>query len=160
MATTLYAGGVRYGKSAGGLASQTFWNDEPLKMQMVAAFRGAVFDVRDEAERNKPEHRIRVRATLTSGGAATGMNIAGILMGKGLAPIFEQGAKPHTIAPRRSGGSRRRTGSKVLAFPDGGFASGPVQHPGMKAQPFMGPASSKAGLFFAAQAKRRLSFGF
>jgi hypothetical protein len=46
-----------------------------------------------------------------------------------LGSILEAGARPHTIEPKR----------KVMKLADGGFVSGPVQHPGSPAQPFMRP---------------------
>lgn len=45
--------------------------------------------------------------------------------------IVEDGAKAHPIRARRG------NPTQVLKFPDGGFATGTVQHPGMKgAKPF------------------------
>lgn len=54
-----------------------------------------------------------------------------------LSNIFEEGAKPHTIAPMRGGALVGKAGerSRGSAF----FARGSVRHPGMNARPFIGP---------------------
>lgn len=70
--------------------------------------------------------------------------------------IFEEGAKPHRIAPAAAGGIRTSRGGArsvvdssstgVLSNPDAGFfARGPVNHPGMAARPLIAPvfASTK-----------------
>ena len=63
----------------------------------------------------------------------TGENQA-VLSPTGLGAIEEKGARPHEID----------VGSKgFLAFKDGGFSSGPVQHPGMAAEPFLRPAAAR-----------------
>jgi len=47
-----------------------------------------------------------------------------------LGGFFEYGVGPHEIAPKR----------QVLKMADGGFVTGPVHHPGMRAQPFLRPS--------------------
>ena len=88
------------------------------------------------------------------------MNIAGIIRASSpLAHLFELGVNPHAIAPKGSlasliergragGGGKSRTVRRsakariAMKFPDGGFARGTVQHPGMKAEPFLNPAAA------------------
>jgi hypothetical protein len=52
-------------------------------------------------------------------------------VGSPLAKLEEGGSPPHTIDPAGGGPAT------VLKFKTGGFASGPVQHPGFKGDPFM-----------------------
>ena len=47
-----------------------------------------------------------------------------------LGGLFEYGVGPHQITPKR----------RILRLADGGFVTGPVRHPGMKAQPFLRPS--------------------
>lgn len=47
-----------------------------------------------------------------------------------LGSFFEFGVGAHEITPKRN----------VLRMADGGFVTGPVRHPGMKAQPFLRPS--------------------
>jgi hypothetical protein len=155
--------GVLFGKT-GGAASQSFWNDDYLKQAGVAAFRGAAFDVRDIAKARCTSKRVRDRisASFFSGGATTGLDIAGILRaGHFTAPMLEQGTKAHDIAPRASLATvlkkrQRRKGRVAMKFPDGGFARGIVRHPGTRAQPFMQPAAEAFPTAFVRQLARRL----
>lgn len=151
-------GGVRYGNAFA--QAEVFWNDDPLKAAGVRAFVSAGRLARDVAKSGSPSSRVARSTSVRffSGGAATGMDIAGIIRaGNPLAHLLELGTKPHAIAPRGSifgvttskGGlrkSRRGTTSKTarvaMKFPDGGFARGVVRHPGTREQPFMRPAAA------------------
>lgn len=59
----------------------------------------------------------------------------GVAVGSPDAALLEGGARPHTIDPAGGGPAR------VLKFKDGGFASGPVSHPGFQGSPFMRPTA-------------------
>jgi hypothetical protein len=154
--------GVLFGKT-GGAGTQVWWNDEWLRQAGLAAFKDGVYDVRKVAiaKASSISHRVArsISANLFGGGAASGLNIVGIVRASNfLGAIFEQGAKPHVIAPSnmkyaarsltggRKGGALRsfkRHGSGVaLRFPDGSFSRGPVTHPGIDARPFLRPSAA------------------
>jgi hypothetical protein len=96
-------------------------------------------------------------------GAAAGVT-AGVLVGPNAKvdgrsgsrafAIVVGGAKPHEESPRRIG-KRNKSGRMVLSFgPGKGAVSGPIQHPGARANPFMqraidATASQIEPLFYA-----------
>lgn len=168
--------GVAYGRSIIGVQAQTYWNDGPLKSKAVAAFRSAGMAAGNVARGAASWGRVRrsVRTFFSSGGIATGLNIAGIIRaGHPLARILEGGAQAHAIAPRNSlqsqmargrlgggGISRRirtsRSGHVAMRFPDGGFSRGSVEHPGIEARPFMRPAAAAFPALFRDKLRRLL----
>jgi len=127
------------------------WNDTWLKVATEKAMRTAALQVKVRLEQTKPAHSIPVRGPFmgsqvagSARGVRSGQGSKAVIRLGGLAPIFEKGAQPHEILPRAvSGkGKRRRKGASVLKLPDGGFAT-KVQHPGMRARPFMRPAAAR-----------------
>jgi hypothetical protein len=163
------SGGVLFGTTA---SAEVYWNDDWLKQAGLRAFRSAGVKTRGVAVARAPAARVRRTISLSffSGGAVTGLNIAGILRaGSPLAHLFELGVERHNIAPKNSLASRmsrgRSTGRNVgmskkgriaMKFPDGRFARGTVSHPGMAAKPFMRPAASTFPGFFRNDLRRLL----
>lgn len=156
-AATIRRGGVTYGSA--NVQAQVFWDDSPLKAAGVRAFVTAGRQARDVAKAGSHSSRVARSTSVRffSGGAATGMDIAGIIRAANpLAHLFELGTKPHAIAPKgsiigvttaRGTLSKRRRGASskariAMKFPDGGFARGVVRHPGMEAKPFLRPAAA------------------
>lgn len=156
-------GGVTYGNQFA--QAQVFWNDDWLKRAGVQAFVRAGRDAGKVARAKSPSSRVArsISTNFYSGGAKTGMNIAGIIRARNpLSHLFELGVKPHTIAPKGSlaglialGRSRTKStasghkkgvssrGKRIaMKFPDGGFSRGTVDHPGMEAKPFLRPAAA------------------
>lgn len=153
-----------------------FWDPSWLNAASTRAFRDAAFAVKHRMEATKPEHRIPIKGPFFGSqvkGAARGVKEAhgavAVIKGGGLAPIFEKGAKPHRIVPKGTKSLRRSISkgqevfklrsvrgatTKVLAF-EGRFAAS-VNHPGMRAQPFMGPAARMFGPLYRTALARSL----
>lgn len=161
MATPVRMRGVTYGGQF--VQAQVFWNDSPLRAAGRAAFVIAGREAGGVARSLAPSSRVArsVSTRFFSGGAATGMDISGIIRASSpLAHLFELGVNPHAIAPKNSlaaliekGRASRstkagrrvsssRSGRIAMKFPDGGFARGTVQHPGMAEKPFLRPAAA------------------
>lgn len=151
--------------------ARVIWQPQALISATERAFKTAAKQVKVTIEATKPAKSIPVRGPyygMQMRGAARGVRVGkgevAVIKSGGLAPIFEQGAKPHDIFPgavratRRSysrsrGASSsvrsRRGGKRALKIGDQ-FAAH-VSHPGMRAQPFLGPGAAKfAGFYNAA----------
>jgi len=100
------------------MSAIVIWRPEPLTARLMAAASPARSDVARLANMRAPGS-IKVQVLGESVGT---LHPAGL--------FHEFGTKPHTIEPK----------GKVLKLADGGFVSGPVKHPGMKATPFLRPA--------------------
>lgn len=154
MATPVRMRGVTYGGQFA--QAQVFWNDSGLRAAGREAFVVAGRQAGGVARAASPSSHVArsISTRFFSGGGATGLNIAGIIRASSpLAHLFELGVDPHPIAPKNSLQSlieRGRTtttksrsvrmsakGRIAMKFPDGGFARGTVQHPGMAAKPFL-----------------------
>lgn len=160
MATPVRMRGVTYGGQFA--TAQVFWNDSGLRSAGREAFVIAGRQAGAIARAGAPSSRVArsISTRFFTGGGATGLNIAGIIRASSpLAHLFELGVKPHAIAPKNSlasliergrtgGGGKSRSirrsakGKIAMKFPDGGFARGTVQHPGMQAEPFLNPAAA------------------
>jgi hypothetical protein len=158
------------------MPAQFFWNDSWLRAASDKAFKQAAYGVKARMEATKPAKSIPVKGPFfgaqvarAARGVRTGRGEVAVIKSGGLAPIFEKGAKPHDIFPgavktTRSSYSRkrgvttsnrtRRGGKKALKLGDG-FAAH-VRHPGMRAQPFMGPAASMFGTLYKVALSRFL----
>jgi hypothetical protein len=93
------------------------WRPEPMNARLVAAAPPARQDFARVAQIRAP----RGVLVQVSGDSVGTQNPVGT--------FFEFGTKPHEIEPKK----------KVLKLADGSFVSGPIQHPGMKAKPFLRP---------------------
>ena len=139
-----------------------FWNDSWLQAASDRAFRSAAYGVKTAIEAKKPARSIPVRGpffgTQMAGaarGVRTGRGSSAVVKAGGLGPIFEKGASPHRIEASAISGKRRRGGrKKALAF-EGRFAAS-VNHPGMRAKPFMGPAARTFGPLYRTALARSL----
>lgn len=159
MATPVRMRGVTYGGQF--ITAQVFWNDSGLRSAGREAFVIAGRQAGAIARAGAPSSRVArsISTRFFTGGGATGLNIAGIIRASSpLAHLFELGVDPHPIAPKNSlqsliergkttknkSRSVRSTakGRIAMKFPDGGFARGTVQHPGMGAEPFLNPAAA------------------
>lgn len=102
------------------MSATVFWFPERLTARLIAAATPARVEWAGAA-------RARCSSTRVAASIAVlGDTVAAI---HPLAPIVEFGAKPHTITPKH----------KVLRLADGSFVSGPIQHPGARARPFLRP---------------------
>lgn len=97
------------------------WHPEPLTARLIAAAVPA-----------RAEWAALARSRCSSRRVAASIRVAGeaVAATDPLAPIVEKGARPHEIAPAKG---------QVLRLADGRFVSGPVQHPGTPAKPFLRP---------------------
>lgn len=112
---------------------------------MSAQTRQAVvqtgIDVQNEARRRAPVDTGRLRSSIVhrvSGGSssvdvAVGTNV-------NYAEDVEYGTAPHVILPKNG---------KALYWPGARHPVARVNHPGTRAQPFMGPAVALAPIFFS-----------
>lgn len=112
---------------------------------MSAQTRQAVvqtgIDVQNEARRRAPVDTGRLRSSIVhrvSGGSssvdvAVGTNV-------NYAEDVENGTPPHVILPKNG---------KALYWPGARHPVARVNHPGTRAQPFMGPAVAMAPVFFS-----------
>lgn len=103
--------------------SLVIWRPEPLTAKLIA---------RAAPARQQWALAAKSRAAGASKRVAASIVVAGdrVVATHPLAPIIEEGGKPHTIEPKKG---------KVLKLADGGFVTGPVQHPGTPAKPFFRP---------------------
>jgi hypothetical protein len=120
--------------------SKTWWSDARLK---GAVHQAAAISAQHAGElarvRNPAPSRINVIATFST---ITG---TGTIRGTGqLAPIFEGGAKPHEIAPKK-----QALGGPHLSHP----LTSEVRHPGIAARPFIRPAGAAWPTLFNADGR-------
>ena len=99
-----------------------FWDDSILRVAAVEAYKLSVAEAAGVARAEAPWNHIKASIAPSSDG---------IKVGAPDAALAEAGAGAHTIEPT----------SKVAKFKDGGFATGPIQHPGFKGTPFMRTAA-------------------
>lgn len=175
MATPVRSRGVTYGNQF--IQARVFWDDSGLRGAGRAAFVIAGRETAALARSLSPSSHVArsTRARFFSGGAASGMDLVGIVRASSpLAHLFELGVDPHPIAPKNSlqsliergrtttnkSRSVRRTakGKIAMKFPDGGFARGTVQHPGMAEHPFLRPAAAAFPGFFNRAMSAQLRF--
>ena len=98
-----------------------FWDDAILRVAAVEAYKISVAEAAGVARAKAPWRHVAESISPSPDGIKVG------------APDFalaEGGAKAHEI--EKSG---------VTKFPDGGFATGPIQHPGFQGTPFMRTAA-------------------
>lgn len=97
------------------------WRPEPLTARLVAAATPA-----------RGEWAALARARCTSRRVASSIRAGGefVAATHPLSMIIEKGSRPHEIAPEKG---------QALRLASGRFVSGPVQHPGTPAKPFMRP---------------------
>jgi len=98
-----------------------FWDDSILRVAAVEAYKLSVAEAAGVARAEAPWNHIK---------ASISPSPDGIRVGAPDAALAEGGAKAHEI--EKSG---------VTKFPDGGFATGPIQHPGFQGTPFMRTAA-------------------
>lgn len=136
--------------------TKIWWNSSALEAALKSAFRSAALDAKKVAQAKSPSKRVAraMNVQFTSGISA---NLSSRHF---LAPMFEKGTQAHTIAPRKTSGSRKKKGTTgtgvALKFKDGGFARGPVPHPGMKSRPFLRPVLPLFPGIYRAKARAKL----
>lgn len=157
-----------------GAQMKVVWNATPLQNDFKNAFRRAGIATKRFAQAKSHSRTVArsMGVSFYSGGPASGASIVGILRARSpLAHLQELGVGPHVIAPSgvrsvRKGSVRLGRSSAIaydpdaggtvrgrrsaMKFPDGGFARGPVEHPGHKAYPALRPAAA----FFPATFRR------
>jgi len=106
------------------VTSTVIWRPERLNARLIAAARAAASDFAKAAAIRAPSKRVAASMKVLGSGTTFSVGPADPL---GL--LFERGVGPHLIEPKRT----------ALKLADGGFVSGPVEHPGMRAQPFLRP---------------------
>ena len=119
------------------MSAVVIWRPEPLNAKLIAAARPAAAQFAALARGKAPSKR--VAASIFVGGTPTNFQVGSA---SPLGAFFEQGTGPHEIAPKK----------KALKLADGSFVSGSVQHPGMKAQPFLKPLLPLWGSLYRRQA--------
>jgi len=100
------------------------WNDRLLKAKVKAAQPVAAREWLALAMARFPSRSIASSFRVSQRGTSSHVT------GRPEWRFFEEGVRPHTIEPK---------GGKVLRLANGEFVSGPVQHPGMPAQPTIKP---------------------
>jgi len=148
----------QYKNIKGGAELQAFLDQLPAKMEaniMRSAMRQGANVIRDEIKQNVPVSSGDLRDSIkVSSGSRNGVVKATVRVGNRKAwyahLIEYTGAAAHTISAKGKG---------MLSF--GGFFGKSVQHPGMKAKPFIRPAlDSRANDAIAAvgdQVRKRLT---
>lgn len=155
---------------------KTRWDDSWLENAVGQSFVRASYKTAGVARTGSPSATVaRSINTRFFGGTAADELVAIVQARSPLAHLFELGVKPHAIAPKNSlqsliergraggGGKSRRVrasskGRVAMKFPDGGFARGSVDHPGMAAQPFMRPAAAAFPALYNRELSIRLKF--
>lgn len=95
------------------------------------ALRAARADVGSDLKMSWSGRNIKLGARFKTYG--NGANQFAVLtpVPAGIWSALSNGTKAHTIYPgAKKPGRKRRNGRKALAFPNGGFSGGPVEHPG------------------------------
>lgn len=103
------------------MSATVIWRPEPLTARLIAAAKPA-----------RDQWAGIARARCTSRRVASSIRTEGetVAASHPLSRIIERGSRAHEIAPTEGG---------PLRLADGRFVSGPVQHPGTPAKPFMRP---------------------
>ena len=114
------------------------WHPERLNARLVLAARPAAAEVARAAAVRAPG---KIGATVRSFGGPTDFAVGSPLPEAG---FVEKGTPPHEIEGKRG----------FLRLADGSFVSGPVQHPGMRARPFLRPAMTLWPALYRRQAAR------
>lgn len=112
-----------------------YWNDSWLRAAAAESYKLSVAEAAAIARAEAPWRHIQSSIHPTSNGIAVGAPDAG---------LAEAGAGPHMIEQSK----------KVAKFKDGGFATGPIQHPGFKGTPFMRTAADAWPSLFVNTARR------
>lgn len=144
------------------MPAKFFWNDAKLQSASANAFRTAAYGVKSKIEGGKPAKSIPVKGPFfgqqlagAKRGVRTGRGDTAVIKAGGLGPIFEKGAKPHVIEASAISGKRRRGGKKKVLRFEGRYAAR-VNHPGMRARPFMRPAAALFGPLYKSALARQL----
>lgn len=116
------------------MSAIVIWQPEPLNAKLAAAAAPA---------RVQWAGLARARCSSKRVGASIVVRGDRVAALHPLAPIIEGGAQPHTIEPAKK---------KALKLADGGFVSGPVQHPGSPEKPFLRPTLPAWPMLYRRQA--------
>jgi hypothetical protein len=102
------------------VSATVIWRPEPLTARLIAAAKPA-----------RDQWAALARSRCTSKRVASSIRAEGetVEASHPLSRIIERGSRAHEIAP----------GDGPLRLADGRFVSGPVQHPGTPAKPYMRP---------------------
>lgn len=103
------------------MSAVVIWRPERLNAKLLAAQIPA-----------RAEWAGIARGRCSSRRVAASIVVAGdrVIAGHPLAPILEEGARPHAIELKDK---------KAFKLADGSFVSGSIQHPGSPAKPFLKP---------------------
>lgn len=106
------------------MSAVVIWRPEPLTARLIAAARPAASDYSRLAAARAPSKRVAASMQVFGGGTNFTVGPTHPLGG-----MFESGVGPHEI----------EGGYGKLRMADGRWVTGPVRHPGMRAQPFLRP---------------------
>jgi len=109
------------------MSATVIWRPEAFNAKLVAAARPAAAEVTLAARAKAAGVSKRVASSIFMTGTTTNFTIGSK---SPLGILFEKGVGRHEINPK----------GNVLKLADGGFVTGPVEHPGMAAEPFLKPA--------------------
>jgi hypothetical protein len=109
------------------MSAVLIWRPEAFNAKLIAAARPAAMEVEQAARLKAATASKRVAASIHLLGTVTNFTIGS---DSPLGILFEKGVGRHEINPK----------SNVLKLADGGFVTGPVEHPGMAAKPFLRPS--------------------
>jgi hypothetical protein len=113
-----------------------YWDSGPLLAAAAASYRlGLVEAAAFARSRAKWRH---VQASIRPGAD-------GVVVGSPLARLEEGGAKAHEI---------EKSATKVTKFKSGGFATGPIEHPGFQGNPFMRETEAAWAELYVSAARR------
>lgn len=111
------------------------WFPGRLNAAIASAYRESLLAAKEAAEAAKPSDKVNV--------SLLGNEL------KSSPAFFEEGAKPHEIAPK---------GNFLYLKGENRFVSGPVEHPGSPPKPHIGPAAIEwAKALFQTIARARLA---
>lgn len=117
------------------MAANWYWNDSWLQAAAAESYRLSVAEAAAVARSAAPWQHIKSSISPTTDGIAVGAPDAA---------LAEKGAGPHMIEQSK----------KIAKFKDGGFATGPIEHPGFRGTPFMATAADAWPSLFVQTAKR------
>lgn len=155
---------------------KTMWQDDWLQHAVGTSFVQASYKTAALARSNADSSSVARSIGVRFYGGGIAAELAAVVRARSpLAHLFELGVKPHAIAPKNSlqsliergragyGGKSRRVrttakGRIAMKFPDGGFARGSVNHPGMQARPFMRPAAAAFPALYNRELSSRLRY--
>jgi hypothetical protein len=108
------------------VSATVIWRPEAMNARLKAAARTAATEFSRAASAKAATASKRVASSIFVSGTTENFTVGSR---HPLGMLFEKGVGPHEITPAK----------RVLRMADGRFVTGPVRHPGMRAQPFLRP---------------------